>query len=171
MGCGKSSVGRGLSQLLCCRFMDLDEEIVIRAGKSIPEIFAEDGQAAFRTMERDILADLLASVAPGQRAVIALGGGTVMTPECAKIAKEKTLCVYLRATVDTLIQHLEGQADSRPLLASEQTQSKSEALRSRIVSLMEQRSETYLQTAHLIIDTDGKKVREIAEEIAEKSID
>mgnify|MGYP003415119507 FL=1 len=51
MGCGKSSVGRELSQLLCCPFMDLDEEIEAWAGKSIPEIFAEEGESAFRKME------------------------------------------------------------------------------------------------------------------------
>ena len=51
MGCGKSSVGRELARLLCCPFMDLDEVIEERSGRSIPEIFATDGEAAFRQME------------------------------------------------------------------------------------------------------------------------
>ena len=59
MGCGKSSVGRRLSELLCCPFMDLDEEIEARAGRSIPEIFAEDGEDAFRKMELVTLHDIV----------------------------------------------------------------------------------------------------------------
>ena len=59
MGCGKSSVGRRLSELLCCPFMDLDEEIEARAGRSIPEIFAEDGEEAFREMELETLKGIL----------------------------------------------------------------------------------------------------------------
>ena len=55
MGCGKSSVGRRLSELLCCPFMDLDEVIVESAGRTVPEIFASDGEAEFRRMERDAL--------------------------------------------------------------------------------------------------------------------
>ena len=61
MGCGKSSVGRRLSQLLCCPFMDLDEVIVERAGKSIPEIFADDGEKAFRQMELEALRGIVGS--------------------------------------------------------------------------------------------------------------
>ena len=59
MGCGKSSVGRKLSQLLCCRFMDLDEMIEDEAGKSIPEIFAEVGERGFRQMELRVLSSVL----------------------------------------------------------------------------------------------------------------
>lgn len=59
MGCGKSSVGRKLSQLLCCSFMDLDEMIEAEAGKSIPEIFAEIGESGFRQMEHRVLSSVL----------------------------------------------------------------------------------------------------------------
>ena len=61
MGCGKSSVGKRLSELLCCRFMDLDEVIVEREGRSIPEIFAEDGEGEFRRMEKEALKSILAT--------------------------------------------------------------------------------------------------------------
>ena len=61
MGCGKSSVGRRLSELLCCPFMDLDEEIEAWAGKSIPEIFAEDGEAGFRAIEAERLGSILSA--------------------------------------------------------------------------------------------------------------
>ena len=59
MGCGKSSVGRRLSQLLCCPFMDLDQVIEERAGRSIPEIFASEGEEAFRSMELDALRNIV----------------------------------------------------------------------------------------------------------------
>ena len=59
MGCGKSSVGRELSQLLCCPFMDLDQVIEERAGRSIPEIFAIEGEAAFRVIELGTLKEIV----------------------------------------------------------------------------------------------------------------
>ena len=155
MGCGKSSVGRALSTLLCCPFMDLDAVIEERAGRSIPEIFAADGEAVFRRMEVDTLNVILSEAK--DLSVLALGGGTVMTPECEEMVHEKTLCVYLRTSADTLAERLAGEADGRPMLAGN--------LMDRINGLMVLRSDTYERTAHLIVDTDGKSVEEIALEI------
>ena len=167
MGCGKSSVGRELSRLLCCPFMDLDSVIEERAGRSIPEIFATDGEAAFRRLEAEALDNIVAQLRQYdlshagycEAGVLALGGGTVMTPECAELVHEKTLCVYLRASAETLVRNLEGEAEGRPMLAS------GEPLNIRIATLMAQRSDTYEKTAHIIIDTDGKSIEEIAIEI------
>ncbi len=174
MGCGKSSVGRRLSELLCCPFMDLDEEIEAWAGKSIPEIFAEDGESAFRKMELKTLNGIvsmpivcnrhtsLSSEDPydesSQDIILALGGGTVMTRECAEIVQNGTICIYLKASVETLVSHLEGETANRPMLLGE-------SLKERISGLMDQRSATYESTAHIIIDTDGKTIDEIAETI------
>ena len=58
MGCGKSSVGRELSKLLCCPFMDLDQVIEERIGRTIPEIFAKSGEAEFRRLEKETLLSL-----------------------------------------------------------------------------------------------------------------
>ena len=249
MGCGKSSVGRELSKLLCCPFMDLDDVIVGSAGRSIPEIFASDGEAEFRRMERDALELVLniqetrqsAPLAPSHfvgpspypgvgkcqfhtdalstdrewkntdhihqantphdqadaeriSAVLALGGGTVMTKECAKLVHEKTLCIYLRASVETLVSHLAAEADGRPMLrtsskdrdsgtslqesadtSSQEVKQESlstkslknmrQNLQARIEELMSVRSATYESTAHIIINTDGKSVTEVAKEI------
>ena len=165
MGCGKSSVGRRLSELLCCSFMDLDDVIVEKAGRSIPEIFANDGEAVFRQMEHDVLQDIVASAGrhsvpeapshlsmgpspypvntpkidrfpgtPGvgkclfhtyasqplenSTVVLALGGGAVMQEECERMVHEGTVCIYLKASVDTLLSHLEGEAAGRPLLSN-----------------------------------------------------
>ena len=187
MGCGKSSVGRYLSELLCCPFTDLDEAICQKAGKSIPEIFTSEGEAGFRTLEAEVLQSILTpsgaestekqsltsqAMGPslcGQMAstaspsslylkTVALGGGTVMTPECAELVKEKTTCIYLKASIETLIRHLETEASGRPMLQGD-------SLRSRIEELMSIRSETYETTAHITIETDGKSIEAIAEEI------
>ena len=187
MGCGKSSVGRCLSELLCCPFIDLDEAICDRAGKSIPEIFASEGETEFRKLEAETLRSILtpsdavrtekqslplqamgpslcgqrgSTVSPSlqHRMVIALGGGTVMTPECSEIVKERSVCIYLKASIDTLVRHLETEASGRPMLQGD-------SLRSRIEELMNLRSKTYETIAHITIETDGKSVEAIAEEI------
>ena len=210
MGCGKSSVGRKLSQLLCCPFMDLDEVIEEREGRTIPEIFSQDGEPAFRQIELDILRHVvgegwsktkslplrgplpftrpraamvfdspLTNHQPAVQMVLALGGGAVKTAECAEIVHSETKCIYLRASVDTLIEHLEGQTENRPLLSSASCHSiqdsdchsdrakrvEESALRDRITELMAIRSATYENTAHIIIDIDGKSIEAIASEI------
>ena len=255
MGCGKSSVGRKLSELLCCPFMDLDEVIKESAGRSIPEIFASDGEAVFRQMELQALKAVVSggwsktkslprlrrgplpftkpraatvfdssptdnfyteqcqfhtqastpkhmhecsisgplhviarSEATWQSVdmVLALGGGAVMTPECADIVHSDTVCIYLRASVKTLMERLSGQTGNRPLLSQHASENavpshcedtparhceESEGRRgnlqprNRIETLLSQRSDTYEKTAHIIIDTDGKTIDAIASEI------
>ena len=174
MGCGKSSVGRRLSQLLCCPFIDLDQVIEERAGRTIPEIFARDGESAFRQRELEALKSVVYSAShdakivakqysgPRQatRMVVASGGGAVMTPECAEIVQSETMCIYLRASIDTLVEHLEGQTDGRPMLQGIE-------LRERVKKLMGERSDTYEANAHMIIDIDGKNIDEIGAEIAD----
>ena len=190
MGCGKSSVGRCLSELLCCPFIDLDEAICGRAGKSIPEIFASEGETEFRKLEAETLRSILtpsgtvrtekkslplqamgpslcgqrgSTVSPSlqHRMVIALGGGTVMTPECSEIVKERSVCIYLKASIDTLVRHLETEASGRPMLQGD-------SLRSRIEELMNLRSKAYETIAHITIETDGKSIDAIAEEIVNR---
>lgn len=160
MGCGKSSVGRKLSALLSCSYTDLDAFIEKEAGRSIPEIFAEDGEAAFRKMEADGLKKVLSKGVEEQNGLmLSLGGGTVMTPECEQIVHEQTLCIYLRASVDTLVNHLEGESEGRPMLSA------ASSLRERISELMSLRSSTYERTAHIIVDTDGKSIDDICKEL------
>ena len=203
MGCGKSSVGRELSKLLCCPFMDLDTEIETRSGCTVAEIFETSGEAEFRRLEKETLKDILetggrvleipktpalptvghplagggmSSPSSGTPAcknqehpsnerpqmILALGGGTVMTPRCAELVHENTFCIYLKASVQTLVSHLGDEAAGRPLLEASD-------LQERILKLMSQRSATYEKTAHVIIDTDGKTVDAVSEEIV-KSI-
>ena len=160
MGCGKSSVGRELSALLSCSYTDLDAFIEKETGRNIPDIFAEEGEAAFRRMELDGLDKVISNEVEWDRnMILSLGGGTVMTPECEQIVHEQTLCVYLRACVDTLVSHLEGESEGRPMLAS------ASSLRERISELMSLRSSTYERAAHIILDTDGKSIDDICMEL------
>ena len=160
MGCGKSSVGRELSALLSCSYIDLDAFIEEDAGRSIPEIFAIDGEPAFRRMEAEGLKKVISKdLEDNQRFILSLGGGTVMTPECEQIVHEQTLCIYLRASVDTLVNHLEGESEGRPMISA------ASSLRERISELMSLRSSTYEKAAHIIIDTDGKSIDEICKEL------
>ena len=163
MGCGKSSVGRRLSELLCCPFMDLDEVIEKKTGRSIPAIFAEEGKDVFRKIEAKTLSDILyeadrADFPEGNEiTVLSLGGGTVVRKECSDLVHSHTICIYLRASVDTLVRHLEGETHGRPMLEGN--------IRERITGLMSQRASIYESTAHKIIDTDGKTVEEVADNI------
>ena len=164
MGCGKSSVGKELSALLSCSYADLDTVIEEAAGRSIPEIFANEGEPAFRRRDLEALHKVLDS-RPEEGAlsnldphlILALGGGAVMTPECAGLVHEKTLCVYLRTSVDTIVGRLaaKGEAEGRPMLKSGPG----------IEELMDRRKSTYESTAHIIVDTDGKSISDVAEEI------
>jgi shikimate kinase len=86
-----------------------------------------------------------------------------MTPECSKLVQERTECIYLRTSVDTLVGRLANEAAGRPLLAGAD-------LRNRIDSLMSNRASTYERTAHHIIDTDGLSIDEVAQSLLESVI-
>ena len=86
-------------------------------------------------------------------AVLALGGGAVMTPASAALLHEKTVCIYLRATLDTLQSRLAGETAGRPLA--------DDAMAARLA----EREPIYEETAHVIIDTDGLSPDEVADEI------
>jgi len=152
MGSGKTTVGKVLADFLGCPFFDLDDLVVKKAGKSIPEIFAQDGEPAFRELEAKLLRQTVNKYAENT-VVLALGGGAVTTPSSAALLNEKTVCIYLRATLETLQQRLEGQTAGRPLADS--------ALAARLT----EREPLYEKTAHVIIDTDGLSPEEVADEI------
>ena len=164
MGCGKSSVGRRLSELLCCSFADLDAVIEERAGCSVAEIFERYGEKEFRRMEMETLAEIVGT----KTLVLALGGGAVMTKECEEMVHGQTVCVYLRTSVDELVGRLSGESAGRPLLKTSSVMSsevETSALRTRILDLMSKRTATYERVAHLVIDTDGKTIDQVASEI------
>jgi shikimate kinase len=152
MGSGKTTVGKVLADFLGCPFMDLDDLVVKKAGKSIPDIFAQDGEPAFRQLEAQMLRKTVEKYAEST-AVLALGGGAILAPASAALLHEKTVCIYLRASLDTLLQRLSGETAGRPLA--------DEAMASRLA----ERESIYEETAHVTIDTDGLSPDEVADEI------
>jgi shikimate kinase len=157
MGSGKTTVGKVLADFLGCPFMDLDDLIVKKAGKSIPEIFAQDGEPAFRQLEARLLRQTVEKYTENT-VVLALGGGAVTAPASASLLREKTVCIYLRATLETLLARLEGETAGRPLADA--------SLASRLAA----REPLYEETAHVIIDTDGLTPEEVADEIIISSL-
>ena len=152
MGSGKTSVGRLVADALGCPFMDLDDIVVKKAGRSIPPIFEADGEMGFRRLEKQALEQTVGKYAE-TTAVLALRGGTVTVHGAIGLLQEKTLCIYLQADVQTLRSHLEGEKDGRPLAGEG----------------WEQRLESRLpiseKAAQITIDTIGLTPEEIADEI------
>ena len=209
MGCGKSSVGRELSRLLSLPFVDLDDYIEEREGRSIRDIFESEGEASFRKMELEALTEILfqesssepnqdAAEEPGEDSpqidypqtkemILALGGGTLTTPECAELVAEHTFCIYLKTSADELFRRLESESATRPMLnsntatsdaahrnvpirSSEGTPQNSsdthrQQLHQRITQLLSQREPIYEKTARYTISTDGLSIPKIAEKI------
>lgn len=112
MGVGKSSVGRRLASALGLPFRDADTEVEAAAGRSIPEIFAEMGEPAFRDGERRVIARLL----EGPPHILATGGGAFMNDETRALIKSRAISVWLKADLDVLARRI-GRKDSRPLIA------------------------------------------------------
>ncbi len=111
MGAGKTSVGRRLALALGLPFRDADEEVEKAAGRSVSDIFADLGEAAFRAGERRVIARLLDE--PPH--VLATGGGAFMNDETRALIKSKAISVWLRADIDVLVARV-GRKNDRPLL-------------------------------------------------------
>ncbi len=114
-GVGKSAVGRQLAQDLALPFYDLDAEVEARSGAAIPEIFAREGEAGFRSRERRALDGLLDKTT----GVIALGGGTLLAEGLRSRVEAAGLVLSLDAPPETLLEHLTSSRDERPLLSGD----------------------------------------------------
>ena len=152
MGSGKSTVGALVADALGCPFLDLDALVEKQAGLRIPQIFAAEGEIGFRRRERAVLEKTVARYAEST-AVLALGGGTVTLPGAVALLQEKTLCIYLRASLETLQGRLAGQREGRPLAGE------------NLSALLSSRLPLYGKAAALTLDTDGFSPEQIADEI------
>ncbi len=110
-GSGKSTIGRLLAARLGLPFTDLDAVIVETDGRSIPQIFAEEGEPGFRAREKQALADMGAR----PRHVVALGGGALLNPECRALAEANGEVLCLACTLETLCHRIDNAPGSRPL--------------------------------------------------------
>lgn len=154
MGTGKSRVGWELSRALAMHFVDTDKLITRVVGKSIPEVFAQEGEAYFRACESEVVRRVVRL----EHAVISLGGGTFIHEENRRLLLERGPVVVLWATPETVYQRT--RHSDRPLL-------KVEDPLSRIRSLMSERESVYRQgTIH--VHSDGRPSEEIVEEIIER---
>lgn len=153
MGAGKSAVGRQLARLLHRDFFDSDAEIERRTGVDIPFIFEKEGEAGFRRRERDMIAEL----AGREGIVLATGGGAVLDPANRAALASSGVVVYLEASV---AQQLERTrlSSHRPLLDAPDPAE-------RLADLLRQREPLYRELAALVVPTDGRMVKEVAQEI------
>ncbi|MFZ5823838.1 MAG: shikimate kinase [Bacillota bacterium] len=155
MGSGKSAVGRLLAERLGRPFVDTDELVVQQTGRSIADLFATEGEAAFREREAAVIAQVTAH--DGQ--VIATGGGAVLRPENREALRRTGLVIWLDAPPEALYQRARAQGlERRPLLAGPNPLGKLRALAAG-------RAEAYQAAAHVRLQTDAKIPASIAEEI------
>ena len=150
-GAGKTTTGSVVAELLGVPFRDTDVDIEATAGKPIPEIFVDDGEPHFRTLERSAVATALGSF----DGVLALGGGAVLTEE-TRAALGGQSVVHLSVSLGEAVRRV-GLTSGRPLLALNP--------RAMLKHLLEQRLPLYEQVATVTVATDGRTPREIAEEI------
>ena len=152
MGCGKSTVGRQVARELGFEFVDTDRLVVDRAGLPIAEIFATEGEAAFRELEREIIAALSAR----RSLVIATGGGAILDPENLASLKVHALVICLWAGAETIHQRTKHQSH-RPLL---QQADPLGAIR----ELLTER-EPFYKKADVMVNTEQRPLREVAAQV------
>ncbi|MDD2542341.1 MAG: shikimate kinase [Desulfuromonadaceae bacterium] len=153
MGSGKTSVGKLLAERCGYRFVDLDAEIVSAAGRAINDIFATEGEQAFRLLESTRLEQILTA---GGTCVIATGGGAVISEQNRTLMRAQGVIINLKVSLGQVLSRLKECTD-RPLLAGENTLE-------RATTLMNEREQFY-SDANIRIDTDGKSVEDVATEI------
>ena len=156
MGSGKTTVGRKLSESLNINFFDSDSEIIDNTGVSIDHIFDVEGEKGFRARESEVLKKLC--IMPN--IVLATGGGAVIFAENRELMKQEGFVVYLSSSVDQILRRT-AKSKTRPLLE------KSNNRRKTITDIVESRDILYKEVANLIINTNGKKLKEVVAEIIE----
>ncbi len=155
MGAGKSAVGRNLARTLHLSFVDSDDEIESRTGVDIPFIFEKEGEAGFRKREAVVIDDL--SKMDG--IVLATGGGAVTVADSRSHLGGRGFVVYLFTTVDQQLSRTQ-RGRERPMLENDDP-------RTTLEELLAQRDPMYREIADLIVETDGRKVSAVANEIVE----
>jgi shikimate kinase len=155
MGAGKSAVGRHLARTLHLSFVDSDDEIEARTGVDIPFIFEKEGEAGFRKREAVVIDDL----SKMEGIVLATGGGAIIDPDNRSRLGGRGFVVYLFTSVgQQVLRTRKGR--ERPLLENTDPEGTLQAL-------LDQRDPLYREIADIVIETDGRKVNSVANEIVE----
>ena len=157
-GAGKTTVGRLLAAELGATFLDTDELAASVAGKTVADIFLEDGEDRFRELERAAVRSVLGEQeSPGiaDGAVVALGGGAILNPDTREELAGKPV-VALTVDLTDAVKRV-GLARDRPLLV--------EAPRARMSATLRERAPLYAQVAALRVDTSGRSPDDIVKEV------
>lgn len=149
MGTGKSTVGRLLARQLGAQFLDSDHEIERVQGKAVARIFAEDGEAKFRALEREFIEH----GHPGNGVIVACGGGLVVPPGMLELLHRRGVVICLHAPIETVLQRT-MHTTHRPLLQVDDREA-------RLRELYAQREAIYRRTGTMVL-TDRRPMREIA---------
>ena len=156
MGAGKSAVGRQIAKSMHLSFVDSDDEIESRTGVDIPFIFEKEGEDGFRKREAKVIDDLSAL----EGIVLATGGGAVIDAQNRSRLGARGFVVYLYTTVDQQVARtVKGR--ERPMLAKGDS-------REILEALMAIRDPLYREIADLTVETDGRRVNAVANEIIER---
>lgn len=151
MGAGKTTVGRLVADALGVAFADSDHLVEERAGKSVQDVFVDDGEQAFRDLERQVVAEALA----GHDGVLSLGGGAVLDPSTQVLLAAHQV-VFLRVGLADAVKRV-GLGVGRPLLLGN--------VRSRVKQLLDERTPVYEGLARVVVETDGRPPRDVAAEV------
>jgi shikimate kinase len=157
MGVGKTAAGKALAKKLNRKFAELDLLIEQKAGKSIPEIFHQDGESAFRELEIEVIKE----IAREKYLVIACGGGVVLNKINIDRLIEESRIVYLTASPGVILKRISGEGGERPLLKGDNPSS-------TIQRFLRFRKPFYERAADITINTSRLDINAVAEQIIEK---
>jgi shikimate kinase len=156
MGAGKTTIGKMLADELDLEFADVDREIESRSGVDIPWIFDKEGEAGFRLRESAALKEL--STLDG--VLISTGGGAVMSAENRRLMSDSGIVIYLHTSVDEQVRRT-SRDRKRPLLQNDDPAKV-------LAQLMQIREPLYREVAAIIVDTDGRGPKVVAQDLAER---
>ena len=155
MGSGKSTMGKLVANRLACPFIDTDQYIEKKEGRRISEIFSDDGEEYFRSLETEVLEELLDT---DERCVLSLGGGTPLRSENRELLKDSAYVIFLKITAKEAYERLKDH-EERPLLQVENP-------KERIKELLEFRNPIYESAANYVLLQDGKSFDDVYFELA-----
>ena len=157
MGVGKSAAGKILAERLGKKLVETDALIAQKAGKSIPQIFREDGEIAFRELEIEVIKE----IAAGKNQVIDCGGGAVLNKINIDRLKQNAVIIWLTASPEVIAKRTHLNADGRPLMQGKNTVTD-------VQKLLQAREPFYKAAADIIIDSSDLNIASLIQNITEK---
>lgn len=155
MGAGKTTTGRMLADRLGWRYLDTDDEVERRCGRTIPELWKAEGEPAFRSLESLVLAE---ACRDDSTVVVSVAGGAVVSPDNRDVLRRSGTVIWLRADVKTLAGRV-GRGSGRPLLAA--------GPEAALARLSDERSSIYADLSDLVFDVDTLSPPQVVDRIIE----